>query len=130
MRLDWRAIGVGALVAMAICVPLAVISQIISDYGNDGAAGIVALFFFVVLAGLAAGGYVAGSRRPEAPLSHGILAAIVAYVIVQGIGLVVNLARGDDISLVAIVFNAGLASAMGLLGGWLANWRATGPVAG
>ena len=101
--------------------------QLISDDGDGDATGIVAAFFFVVLAGLAAGGFVAGSRRPEAPLTHGILAAVVAYAVVQGIGLVVNLARGDDVSLVAIVFNAGLAAAMGLLGGWLANWRATGP---
>jgi putative membrane protein (TIGR04086 family) len=127
MRFDGRAIGLGALVAMAICVPLAVVSQIISDYGNGDAAGVVVVFYFVVLAGLAAGGFVAGSRRPETPLSHGILAAVVAYVVVQGIGVLVNLARGDDISVVAIVFNAGLAAAMGLLGGWLANWRATGP---
>jgi putative membrane protein (TIGR04086 family) len=126
MRLDGRAIATGALVAMAICVPLAVVSQIISDYGTGDAAGIVVLFYFVVLAGLAIGGFVAGSRRPESPLSHGILAAVVAYAVVQGIGILVNLARGDDISIVAIVFNAGLAAGMGLLGGWLANWRATG----
>ncbi|MGH9119198.1 MAG: TIGR04086 family membrane protein [Acidimicrobiales bacterium] len=129
MRLDWRAIGLGALVAMAISVPLAIVSQVISDYGDGDGAGIVVLFYFVVLAGLAVGGFVAGSRRPEAPLTHGILAAVVAYVVVQGIGLIVNLARGDDVSIVALVFNAGLAAAMGLLGGWLANWRATSPAA-
>ena len=127
MRVDGRAIGLGALVAMAICVPLAVLSQVISEYGSGDGAGIVVVFYFVVLAGLAVGGFVAGSRRPETPLSHGILAAVLAYAVIQGIGVIVNLARGDDISLVAIVFNAGLAAAMGLLGGWLANWRATGP---
>jgi putative membrane protein (TIGR04086 family) len=128
MRLDWRAIGLGAVVAIAITLPLAVLSQLLSDYGDGGGSAVVILFFFLVLAGFVVGGFVAGWRQPAAPLSHGILAALAAYVIVQGIGIVLNLARGDDVDVVRIVFTAGLVAGMGLLGGWIANWRASGAV--
>jgi putative membrane protein (TIGR04086 family) len=125
MQLDWRAIGLGVVVAIATTLPLAILGQLLSDYDDGGVSGIVFLFFFLILAGLAVGGYVAGTRQPSAPLTHGILAALGAYLIVQAIGLVLNLARGDDVSLAAIVVNAGLAAAMGLVGGWIADWRAT-----
>jgi putative membrane protein (TIGR04086 family) len=125
MQLDWRAIGLGAVVAIATTLPLAILGQLLSDYDDTGASGVVFLFFFLVLAGLVVGGYVAGTRRPAAPLTHGILAALIAYLLVQALGLVLNVARGDDVSPVAIVVNAGLAAAMGLLGGWIASWRTT-----
>lgn len=130
MRLDWRAIGIGAAVAIAISLPLAILSQVLSDFGDGGGSAIVILFFFLVLAGFVVGGFVAGSKRAESPLTHGILAAAAAYLLVQAVGIVLNLARGDELDLFGLVFNAGLAAAMGLLGGWIANSRATGTVPG
>ncbi|MGH9245895.1 MAG: hypothetical protein ACRD29_16565 [Acidimicrobiales bacterium] len=131
MRLDWRAIGLGMVVAIGIALPLALISQVVADFDDSsgGVSALVYLFFLLVLAGLAIGGFVAGSKRPEVPLTHGILAALAAYVLVQGVALVFILVRGDDVNLPALVFNAGLAAAMGLVGGWIANWRATRPIA-
>jgi putative membrane protein (TIGR04086 family) len=128
MQLDWRAIGFGVIVAIATTLPLAVLGQILSDYDDGGVSGVVFLFFFLVLAGLVAGGYVAGAKQPAAPLTHGIVAALGAYLLVQAIGLILNLARGDDVSPASIVVNAGLAAAMGLLGGLIASWRAAGAV--
>jgi hypothetical protein len=57
-----------------------------------------------------------------------MLAALAAYLLLQVVTLVLLVARSEDLdfnTLAGIVFNAGLAAGMGLLGGWVANWRAT-----
>jgi putative membrane protein (TIGR04086 family) len=126
MRLDWRAVALGGVAALIIAAPAALIAQAlysadtISDRSNW-----VFLFTAVILAGCAVGGYVAGRKRPDAPLAHGALAALAAFVVVQGIGIVVRLIDGDSIDAIKIVFNAMLSAAVGLLGGLLSSRRRT-----
>lgn len=122
MTIDWRAVGIGAIVALAVAAPAALVAQALysADAISDG-SNWVFVFTAVILCGCALGGFVAGRKRPDAPLSHGALAALAAFVIVQGIGVAVRLVDGDTIDAVKIVFNAMLSAAVGLLGGLLAT---------
>ncbi len=120
MNLDGRAISVGALVTMAVGIPVATVGSVILDDGSD------LVFFFAVLAvvGFLAGGIVAGGRRPDAPMTHGALAALAGFLVAQAVSAVLQVARDESVSVVAIVFNALLAANIGLVGGLLGARRA------
>jgi putative membrane protein (TIGR04086 family) len=122
LELDWGAIGIGAAVALALAVPAAVIGQaVVGD--DEEVSNVVFLFTAVILAGCAAGGFVAASKRPDAPLSHGAIAALAAYVVVQGIGIAAIVVRDDEIRIARIVFNALLSASVGMIGGLVAERR-------
>lgn len=110
----------GALVAIAVSLPLALISQAVAD--GDGSPLTVVLFLGVLL-GLAAGGAVAAGSAPSAPYSNAGLAALTAYVAIQGTALVVAAATGDDggPALAGVVFTGLLAYGCGLAGGAVAG---------
>ena len=128
MRLDWRAIGAGAAIALMVAVPAALIGELLlGDDPPDEQSPLVFVFVALILLGCLAGGYTAGARRPDMPLTHGAMAALSAYVAVQAVGVVLVAARGDDIRVVAIIFNALLSASVGVLGGLLANRRAARP---
>ena len=110
--------GRGAAVAIAICLPLALVGQQVADEGDGSATS--GLLLLLVLAGFAVGGFVAGRSAATAPFTNGGLAALLAYVAIQGTALVVSLADGDTPSLPALVFNGLLAYGCGLAGGALA----------
>lgn len=114
----------GAVVAVAICLPLALVSREVADGG--GASPASALLFVLVLAGLAAGGLVAARSAAVAPFTNGGLAALLAFVAIQGVALAVRGAAGVPASLPALVFNGLLAYGCGLAGGAVAARRRAG----
>ena len=123
-----RSVVVGALVALAIAVPAAILAQVLDEAGTvDDDSSWLMVLFVVILGGLAAGGYVAAANRPDAPLTNSALAALGAYGLVQVIGAVRLLASGDDVTWVAIPFFALLSAAAGMTGGLLADRRARRP---
>lgn len=126
--IDLRAIVVGALVALAVAVPAAILAQVLdeADAVDDDSTWLMVLFV-VIIAGMVVGGYVAAARRPDAPLSNSALSALCAYLLVQTIGAIRLLASGDDVTWVAIPFFALLSSASGMAGGLLADHRARTP---
>jgi len=115
--LDRLAILRGASVAVCICLPAALISQALVDVpeGEDPPSSIF-LFFVLVLAGFALGGWWAARAAPEAPFSNGAVAALAAFAVIQGIALVVRLVGGDSVNIPALVFNGLVAYGAGLLG--------------
>ena len=113
MNLDWRAVGVGAAVGLAIAVPGAVLG---------GVTDVVA-FAVLVFAGFIAAGTVAASKGPSTPFTHGIVAGVVVWLVIQGIGTLLVVAKGDDLHPLAYVFNGLLAAGLGLLGGLIAERR-------
>lgn len=117
---DRKAVGIGALVTMVVGIPVASIGSVVLDDGSD----LVFFFAALALAGFLAGGWVAGSRRPEAPMAHGALAALVGFAVAQAVAAILQVVRDEDLSPVAIVFNALLAANIGLLGGWIAGRQA------
>lgn len=120
VNLDRRAVGIGAAVAMVVGIPVATIGSVVLEDDSN------LVFFFAALAlfGFLAGGFVAGSKRPDMPMMHGAVAALVGFAVAQAIAAVLQVIRDEDVSAVAIVFNALLAANVGLLGGWIASRRA------
>ena len=119
-QLDRRAVAVGAAVAMAIALPAALLAEALVD---DEESALGPPLFLLVLVGFGLGGFVAARRAPAAPLSNGAVAALAAYVIIQGVGVVRRVIADETVSPAGIVFAALLASSTGLLGAFLARRR-------
>ena len=122
--LDPRAIGAGAVLAIAIALPTALVGEAAAD-GDDDPSGLVLLCFVVVLLAFVAGGYLAARRAPDAPFSNGAVAALVAFALIQLGGVVANLLQDDPIQTASIAFSALLAIASGLVGALLATRQHT-----
>lgn len=123
--IDWRAVGAGAALALAVVVPTMVLVELVdATIGLDPGSNWVFLFYLLALVGLAAGGRAAAQRRPDAPLAHGLLAALVAYGVVAVIGTALRLAVDKGPDPVALVFNTLMAASAGILGTLVAE-RAT-----
>ena len=123
-----RSVVVGALVALAIAVPAAILAQLLDEAGTvDDDSSWLMVLFAVILGGLATGGYVAAANRPDAPLTNSALAALGAYAVVQLIGAVRLLSSGDEVTWVAMPFFALLSAAAGMTGGLLADRRGRRP---
>ena len=118
---DVPSVARGAAVAVAACVPLALISREVAD--GDGASPLTALLFVLVLGGLAVGGLVAARAAEVAPFTNGGLAALLAFVAIQGVALAVRGADGDTATVPQLVFNGLLAYGCGLAGGAIAARR-------
>jgi len=117
VSLDPRAVRVGALAAIAAALP----AQVLGGLLDIAAFALVVLFAFVI------GGTVAALKRPDAPYTHGIVAAAAACVVTSGISVAIRLAKGDDLQPAAYAFNLVLAAGCGSLGGLIVERR--GPAA-
>jgi len=120
-KIAWRAAGPGALAALVLVRPAALNGAIgVSDEANNG----VFAFYFVIMAGMLAGGFVAGSKRPDAPLTHGAVAALLAYAVAQLLAVLVKVVAGSKLRSPAVyVFDALLMASLGTVGGLIAERR-------
>ncbi len=124
----WPAVVAGALVILAIAVPTALLAQLLDDAGSvDDDSPWLLGAFAVILFSMAVGGFVAANRRPDAPLTNSAAASLLAYLIVQTLGVIRLLATDGDVAWVAIPFFALLAAAAGMTGGLVADHRARTP---
>jgi putative membrane protein (TIGR04086 family) len=121
-RLERRSILLGAALTIVLAVPPAVLALLLSDDDSmEGSSWVPVLFAWIVVA-FFLGGLLAARAQPHAPLAHGALAALTAYALVQGFGVVRHLIAGEDVSWLSIPFSALLASSTGTVGGIVANW--------
>ncbi len=124
-----RAVLLGALTAVAIALPVGLVGQLVVD-GGDTSSLVAFVFLAPILVAFGAGGFVAARRAGVGPLSNGALAALGAFAVIQGVGLVRRLASGESVSPASLAFAAFLAYSCGLLGALLAQRlgppRATG----
>lgn len=111
----WAAVGRGVAMAAIVCVPAGLAQQPLR--GTGWSFGL----FLVIVAGLVAGGYVAGRSGPELALTHGALAGLVTYLAVQAVGIGLRLAQGEALTWSSIPFLAILSTGCGVLGGFLAD---------
>ena len=124
--IDWRAAGVGALVALAILEPPV---QIISALKVDDTTGSESYWWVVgavaVLVSFAVGGWVAARRRPTTPFLHGAVAAAIAFVAHLIVRTLVKLAMGDDAALAIAntVLVGQIAISLGVIGAYVATRR-------
>jgi putative membrane protein (TIGR04086 family) len=118
---DRQAAGAGALAALAIAAPAAILAQAVDALSDSGWS---AVFVPVVLLGFAVGGYAAAQRSSGTPLVNGALAAAAAFVVVQLVGIVRRVIADEPLRWGAYLFNALLAACVGVLGAMLASRRA------
>ena len=121
--LDRRAVGAGAVLAVVVALPAALVGEAAAD-GEDDPSGLVLLCFVVVLLAFVAGGWLAARRAPDAPYSNGAVAALVGFAVIQLGGIVANVVQDEPVRVASIAFSALLATASGLVGALVATRRA------
>ena len=124
--LDARAVGAGAVLAIVIALPAALVGEAAAD-GEDDPSALVLLTFVVVLLGFVAGGWLAARRAPDAPFSNGAVAALAAFTVIQLGGVIANVIQDDPVHGASIAFSALLAIASGLVGAIVATRRSAPP---
>ena len=125
ITVDRGAVGAGAALAAAVAGLSIVVAQAVKSLTGTNAN--LALYL-VLLAGLVAGGRAAALRQPRSPLTHGALAALVAYLAVIVVVTAVRIALGDQVpGPASFVFNGLMAASSGILGGYLVARRSAAP---
>jgi putative membrane protein (TIGR04086 family) len=124
VTLHLRAVVIGATAAIVLAVPPVLLYKLLYDADVIGRRSSLALVFYAVaMVGFVVGGFVAARKRPDTPLAHGGTAGLAGFVSVQAVAAIFVVARGDTLNAVQIIFNAMLATSLGILGGVLANRR-------
>ena len=120
-KLDWKAVGAGVLAALVLALPAGLVGAVVvNDESNNG----VFVFFLVIMAGMLVGGFVAGSKRPDSPMTHGAVAAVIAYAAAQTVTVIVRVVGDNKLrSPVVYVFNLLLMASLGVVGGLIAERR-------
>ena len=113
MNVEWPAVRTGALVAIAICLPIAILANVLID---DDTSGATTAFFVAVLAGFAVGGWVAATRAVETPYSSAGISGLVAFAAIEAVAIVSLALRDEPIEVVVIVANAFFAYGAAMLG--------------
>jgi hypothetical protein len=110
----------GGAVGLAMIVPISMLVEVLERNVDDleGSGWTVAAFVGVVVAYVVCG-RVAGGLAPDAPLSHGALAALISFAGWLAVRVAIPLVQGDSLGfgLRAVITNAMFACAFGLLGG-------------
>lgn len=101
-------------------IPATIVTNLVLDDSSTDAWSY--LFGLITLFGFATAGYAAGRARNDTPMMHGAAAAFVCYAVVQVIGAISLLARGESINPLRYPFSALLAATMGVAGGLFADW--------
>lgn len=110
----------GAMITLIIAVPAALLSGLLSnDGGGTDQSNWVYLALLAIIVAYLLGGALAGRAIPTAPFINGAAATLLAFTIVQGIGIILRLSRGDGVNIIALIFNGLLAASFGTVGAWL-----------
>lgn len=114
--------AIGAAVVLAVGVPVALVGALVLKEGSSGVFPLA----LVVLVGVGAGGWLAGTRAPAAPVRHAVAAGVLGFTVAQGLSAVLLVVRDRDVSAGAVAFNLAVAVAVGAVGGWVASDRRGG----
>lgn len=117
-RWDIAALKAGAGVALVFAAPFLIAARLIND--NDPGNGLILPLVLAAILGFVLGAGVAAWRQQRGtPLSHGIVTSGGTFIIVQGVLVIINLIRGDDVRWLVIFFNLTSAVFAGMIGGML-----------
>ena len=124
----WR----GAVTALVVVLPLAILNNVVAADGDGAGDPLVLALFGLILLGGAAGGWAVIRLSPTARLSYAAGAAALAYVVAQGLGVVLRVLRGDELNFLGYPFAALMMATCGMLGGMFARrWQLqSGPGSG
>ena len=128
--IDWRVVVRGALVGLAVIVPVTVLRVVLDrEVADFDDSGWIYPLFVLILVGYFLAGWIAGRARPDSPMTHGTLAGIGVLVVWIPIRILIWAVREDDRALFSgddaalrpgQVFGAlVIAAALGMLGGWI-----------
>lgn len=117
---DWKVVTVGAGMALFVVIPTIALAALA---GTDRESNVNFFFYVPIVIGLAFGGWVAARRRRDAPLRHGCLAALAAYILVAFLITSVRVADGRTLNMTGLIFNGFVAASAGIFGGLLATRR-------
>ena len=121
-NVDWKAVGAGAVVTIAVGV-LASVAAAAINLPKDSNGWFV--FFWIDVIGAGVGGFIAGRRRLDTPMMHGALVGASAYVVIAAFATTITVVAGHGAPGVPQVIFAILWLALGgTIGGWVASWRA------
>jgi len=120
VELDRPAVLKGMAAAAVIAVPFALLGLAASDEDSLGWAGWLSVLG--ILLGLVIGGFLAArDQQVGAPLTHGIVAAMAVYVIVQGIGILKRAVAGEELNWAKYASSLLLSIVAGTVGALLAS---------
>jgi predicted permease len=117
-------VTIGALWCLVIAVPAAIVTSVLAEDGSTDQSNWVFLALLAIVIAYLLGGAQAGMRALDTPFLNGAAAAFAAFAIVQTVGTVARLVRGDDVSIIGIIFNGLLAASFGTVGAWFGIRRA------
>ena len=116
------------MMTLLIAVPAAIITAWLSDDGATDDSNWTLLALLAIVIAYLLGGALAGRAVPTAPFTNGAAATLLAFLVVQAFAIALRLARGDDVNLIALVFNGLIAASFGTVGAWFgARWAARRP---
>lgn len=108
--LEVPAVMSGALVALTIVVPAAIVQLAVANPSARWA------LFGIILAGFGVGGWRAAGIARATPLTSAAVAALAAFVAAQSLAVAIRLAGGGSVTIPALAFLAMLATSCGMLG--------------
>lgn len=109
----------GGLNGLVFVAPAALVGELLAD--DDGRLrGVASILIVVVqLLGFAFSGYAARRIDPRTPASVTACAGLVCWAILQSVGVVTTLVRGEDLRPLTWVATALLAAVTAAIGGML-----------
>ena len=114
----WR----GTVTALVVALPSAILNEVLQAGAEGGEATAAGLFFnALILFGAAAGGWATLRLSPDAALAHAAGSGALAYVIVQGMGVLSRTLRGEEISWIAYPLLALMMATVAMFGGMFAR---------
>lgn len=117
-RFDVPALRSGILVCLMVAVPLTLLAALV----DSDSSGLNALFFFGAMFGFVLGaGCAAWIQQRGTPMSHGTVAAVVAYLAAQTVFVVIRLVSGEEVDWLGVFFTLSLVLLAGLFGGLLGS---------
>jgi hypothetical protein len=122
--LDWRVAGQGALLALAVALPPAIVVRLLAGGDSNGQgsnAWVVAVLG--IFAGFAVGGHLAARKRPASGITHASAAGAMAYGALAVYTLIRHLVTGQTVDialLVQLALAGSIVISIGVLGGWVA----------
>jgi putative membrane protein (TIGR04086 family) len=110
------ALGSGA--ALAVALPAALLAQVLEAVRDDGEGpnGLSYAMAVVVLAGMAVGGWVVGTRAPQAPVLLGAAVGLGAIAVILALGIARRSMSGEDVAWRTVPVTASLAIALAATG--------------
>jgi hypothetical protein len=134
-NVDWRAVWRGALVGIAVILPITVVGALIDRAMDDfdDSAWPVTIFLAILVAYAIAGWWAGRAGGPASPLTTGALASLGAFVVWVPVRVLIWVARddskglftGDDpvFTLGGLFANLVFAAALGMVGALIATRR-------